>query len=114
MTMEEYTAKFVELSHFAPYLIPNEPKKVKKFREGLNGRIYPLITASEVDAFTKAMKQAMSLEEDFKDDPSSKESEKKQGPSNSKHGRGQGHKKGFFRNSGNRGQSYRHSKSAYP
>ena len=29
--MEEYATKFVELSSFAPYLIPNEPKKVKKF-----------------------------------------------------------------------------------
>nr|POE83168.1 hypothetical protein CFP56_72440 [Quercus suber] len=43
-----------------------------------------------------------------------KESEKKQGPFNSQHGKGQGHKKGFFKNLGNRGQSSRHSKSAYP
>ncbi|XP_065639185.1 uncharacterized protein LOC136071598 [Quercus suber] len=56
----------------------------------------------------------MSLEEDFKYNPSSKESEKKQGPFNSQHGKGQEHKKGFFKNSGNRGQSSRHSKNAYP
>ena len=31
MTVEEYGAKFVELSCFASYLIPNEPKKVSKF-----------------------------------------------------------------------------------
>nr|POF17435.1 hypothetical protein CFP56_61525 [Quercus suber] len=77
MTVEEYVARFVELSRFAPYLILDESKKVKKFREGLNGRIRPLIIASGVDTFTEAVKQAMSLEEDFKYNPSSKESEKK-------------------------------------
>ena len=91
--MEEYAAKFVELSHFAPYLIPDESKKVKKFQEGLNGRIRPLIIAFGVDTFTEAVKRAMSLEEDFKYNHSSKESEKKQRPFNSQHGKGQGHKK---------------------
>nr|POE57984.1 hypothetical protein CFP56_32758 [Quercus suber] len=56
----------------------------------------------------------MSLEEDFKYNSSSKENEKKQGPSNFQHDKGQGHKKGFFKNSGNRRQFSRHSKSAYP
>ena len=31
MIVEEYATKFVELSHFTPYLIPNEPKKASKF-----------------------------------------------------------------------------------
>ncbi|XP_075665043.1 uncharacterized protein LOC142634637 [Castanea sativa] len=114
MTVEEYAAKFVELSRFAPYLIPDESKKVKKFWEGLDGRIRPLIIASRVDTYTEAVKRAMSLEEDYKHNPNAKESEKKQGPFPSQHGKGQGHKKGFFKNSGNRGQSSRHSKSAYP
>ena len=87
---------------------------MKKFWEGLNGRIRPLIIASGVNTFTKAVKRAMSLEENFKYNPSSKESEKKQGTFNSQHGKGQGHKKGFFKNSGNKEQSSRHSKSAYP
>ena len=92
--MEEYAAKFVELSHFAPYLISDESKKLKKFQEGLNGRIRPLIIASRVDTFTEVVKRAMSLEEDFKYNHSSKESEKKQRPFNSQHGKGQGHKIG--------------------
>ena len=114
MIVDEYAAKFVELSRFAPYLILDESKKVKKFWECLNGRICPLIIASGVDTFTEAVKRAMNLEEDFKYNPSSKESEKKQRPFNSQHGKGQGYKKGFFKNLGNRGQSSRHSKSAYP
>ena len=35
MTVEEYVAKFVELSRFAPYLIPDESKKVKSFGRAL-------------------------------------------------------------------------------
>ena len=35
MTMKEYVAKFVELSHFAPYLIPDESKKAKSFGRAL-------------------------------------------------------------------------------
>nr|POF10394.1 hypothetical protein CFP56_61462 [Quercus suber] len=81
MTVEEYAAKFVKLSCFAPYVIPDESKKVKKFREGLNGRIRPLIIASRVDTFTETMKRAMSLEEDFKCNLGSKNDEKKQEPS---------------------------------
>nr|POE55791.1 hypothetical protein CFP56_30581 [Quercus suber] len=38
-----------------------------------------------VDTFTEAVKRATSLDEDFKYNPSSKESEKKQGPFNSQH-----------------------------
>ena len=114
MTTEEYVAKFVELSRFAPYLIPDESKRVKKFREGLNDRIRPLIIAFGVDTFMEVVKRAMSLEIDFRYNPNSKESEKKQGSFNSQHGKGQGHKKGFFKNSGNRGQYSRHSNSAYP
>ncbi|XP_065634544.1 uncharacterized protein LOC136069694 [Quercus suber] len=62
MTVEEYAAKFVELSHFAPYLILDESKKVKKFQECHNGRIRPLIIASGVDTFTEVVKWAISLE----------------------------------------------------
>ena len=82
MTIEEYAAKFVVLSRFSPSLIPDEPKKISKFQKGLNDRIRPLIIAFGLGTFTKTMKWAMSLEEDFKCNPSSKEDEKKQDPSN--------------------------------
>ena len=105
MTVEEYAAKFVELSCFAPYLIPDESKKMKTFREGLNGRIRSLIIASGVDTFTNIVKQAMSLEEDFKCNLGSKNDENKQEPSVFQHveGQGQNSKKGFFKKSGNGG-----------
>nr|POF21211.1 regulator of nonsense transcripts 1 like [Quercus suber] len=94
-------------------------RKAREFSDLVQGamavdKIRPFIIASGVDTFTEAVKRAMNLEEDSKYNPSSKESEKKQGPFNSQHGKGQGHKKGFFKSSGNRGQSFRHSKNAYP
>uniref|UniRef100_A0A7N2LFY1 RNA-directed DNA polymerase n=1 Tax=Quercus lobata TaxID=97700 RepID=A0A7N2LFY1_QUELO len=113
ITWEKFKEVF-NRTYFPNVVRDHESKKVKKFRECLNGRICPLITVSGVDTFTKAVKRAMSLEEDFKYKPNSKESEKKQGPFNSQHSKGQGHKKGFFKNSGNRGKSSRHSKNAYP
>jgi hypothetical protein len=36
MSVIEYASQFVQLSRFAPYLIPNKEKKVKKFERGLN------------------------------------------------------------------------------
>ena len=103
MTVEEYATNFVELSRFALYLISDESKKVKKFREGLNGRIRPLIIASGVDTFTEAVKRAMSLEEDSKYQPGSNENRKKQGSPSSHHGEGWGKnfKKGSFKKFGN-------------
>jgi hypothetical protein len=35
MTMEQYSAEFLRLSRYAPYLIPDEEIKVEKFRGGL-------------------------------------------------------------------------------
>ncbi|XP_050280765.1 uncharacterized protein LOC126721748 [Quercus robur] len=86
MIVEEYAAKFVELSHFAPYLIPDKPKK------------------------------AMSLEEDFKCNLGSKNNEKKQEPSSFQHGKGQGKifMKGFFKKLGNGDHSNGQDKGAFP
>lgn len=33
MIVEEYAAKFMELTRFAPHLIPDEDKKARKFEE---------------------------------------------------------------------------------
>jgi hypothetical protein len=39
----EYAMKFLQLSRFSMYLIPNEEKKAKKFERGLNSRIRIMI-----------------------------------------------------------------------
>lgn len=90
MTMEEYATKFIELSCFAPYLIPNEPKKVSEFQEVLNDRICPHIIAAGVGTFTMTVNRAMSLKEDFNSNPGSVKNEKKQVPSGFQHGEGRG------------------------
>ena len=78
MTVEEYTAKFIDLSRFAPHLIPDEHKKVTKFQKGLNDKIRPHILAAGVNTFSETVKRAMRLEEDFKYNHGFDESGKKQ------------------------------------
>jgi hypothetical protein len=114
MTVEEYAAKFIDLSRFAPHLIPDEHEKVMKFQKGLNDKIRPHILAAGVNTLSETVKRAMRLEEDFKYNHGSDESGKKQWSSGSHHGKGQGQKfkKGFFKKFGNRQQSFVHDKNA--
>jgi hypothetical protein len=114
MTVEEYAAKFIDLSRFAPHLIPDEHEKVMKFQKGLNDKIRPHILAAGVNTLSETVKRAMRLEEDFKYSHGSDESGKKQWSSGSQHGKGQGQKfkKGFFKKFGNRQQSFVHDKNA--
>nr|POF03391.1 hypothetical protein CFP56_60580 [Quercus suber] len=76
--------------------------------------IRPHIIASRVGTFTKIVKRAVSLEEDFKCNLGSKNDEKKQEPSGFQHGEGQGKNfmKGFFEKSGNRDPSNGKDKGA--
>ncbi|XP_057965506.1 uncharacterized protein LOC131156074 [Malania oleifera] len=48
MTVAEYVAKFVELSWFAPFLVPNEARKARKFDKGLRHGIYELLVVFQV------------------------------------------------------------------
>jgi hypothetical protein len=114
MTVEEYAAKFIDLSRFAPHLIPDEHEKVMKFQKGLNDKIRPHILAAGVNTLSETVKRAMRLEEDFKYSHGTDESGKKQWSSGSHHGKGQGQrfKRGFFKKFGNRQQSFVHDKSA--
>uniref|UniRef100_A0A2N9GX41 Reverse transcriptase n=1 Tax=Fagus sylvatica TaxID=28930 RepID=A0A2N9GX41_FAGSY len=91
MTVEEYAAKFIDLSRFAPHLIPDEHEKVMKFQKGQCVLKKTLNTVMVTD-----------------------ESGKKQWSSGSHHGKGQGQrfKRGFFKKFGNRQQSFVHDKSA--
>ncbi|XP_057958686.1 uncharacterized protein LOC131151456 [Malania oleifera] len=62
MTVVEYAAKFVELSHFAPFLILNEAMKAKKFEKGLRHRIYELVVGFQVQTFLELVYEASVLE----------------------------------------------------
>ena len=49
MTVEQYVAKFIELSLFGPHLILTEAKKASKFQKGLDERLRHHLIASGVD-----------------------------------------------------------------
>ena len=66
MTVEQYAAKFIELSRFGPHLILIEMKKASRFQKGLNERLRHHLIASGVDNYAELVKRAMRLEEDFK------------------------------------------------
>ena len=66
MTVEQYVAKFIELSHFGPHLILTEAKKASRFQKGLDERLRHHLIASGVDNYAESVKRAMRLEEDFK------------------------------------------------
>ncbi|XP_057969338.1 uncharacterized protein LOC131158487 [Malania oleifera] len=42
LTVSQYAARFVELSHFAPFMIQDEFKKAQRFERGLRQEIYEL------------------------------------------------------------------------
>ena len=66
LTVEQYAAKFIELSRFGPHLILTEAKKTSIFQKGLDKRLRHHLIASGVDNYTESVKRAMRLEEDFK------------------------------------------------
>ena len=66
MTVEQYAAKFIELSCFGPHLILTKAKKASRFQKGLNERLRHHPIASVVDNYAESVKRAMRLEEDFK------------------------------------------------
>ncbi|GLT72205.1 hypothetical protein SLA2020_441590 [Shorea laevis] len=48
MSMTEYASRFVQLSRFATYVIPDEEKKAKKFERGLNPRIRTMMACFDI------------------------------------------------------------------
>ncbi|XP_057948216.1 uncharacterized protein LOC131143872 [Malania oleifera] len=81
MTIAEYVAKFVELSRFALFLIPNEVRKAKKFEKDLRGRIYELVVGFQVQNFSNLVDKASVLEKSIQS--STEPSEQKKRPTSS-------------------------------
>ena len=52
MSVIEYAAKFLQLSRFGMYLIPNEEKKAKKFDRGLNSCIRIMMSFFDIRDFS--------------------------------------------------------------
>ncbi|XP_057975164.1 uncharacterized protein LOC131162566 [Malania oleifera] len=81
MTVGEYVAKFVELSCFAPFLIPNEVRKVRKFEKFLRCIIYELVVGFPVHNFLDLVDKASVLEKSIQGSIKSIEKKKRPAPS---------------------------------
>jgi hypothetical protein len=53
MLVIEYATKFLQLSRFDMYIIPNEEKKVKNFERGLNSRIWIMMSCFDICDFSQ-------------------------------------------------------------
>ncbi|XP_057958405.1 uncharacterized protein LOC131151172 [Malania oleifera] len=62
MIVREYAATFMELSHFAPFMIPNEARKVRMLEKGLRRKIYELVVGFHVQNFSELVDKASVLE----------------------------------------------------
>ncbi|XP_023906356.1 uncharacterized protein LOC112018082 [Quercus suber] len=98
MTIEQYAAKFIELSHFGPHLILTEAKKASRFQKGFNEKLQHHLIASGVDNYAESVKRAMRLEEDFKNNVRKENPPRNTGQTGFRQGNSQGHwkKKGSF------------------
>jgi hypothetical protein len=77
MTVAQYAAKFTQLSRFAPYVIPDEEKKAKKFERGLNQRIRNWVLCLEVKNFVELVNKASLAEEGLKETAKLKANQRK-------------------------------------
>jgi hypothetical protein len=58
MTMEQYAAKFIELSRFASYLVSTEELKSRKFERGLHSRVMNLDVGFKIGNLTNLISKA--------------------------------------------------------
>ncbi|XP_075663867.1 uncharacterized protein LOC142633513 [Castanea sativa] len=107
--VEQYAAKFIELSRFGPHLILTEAKKASRFQKGLNERLRHHLIASGVDNYGESVKRAMRLEEDFKNNVRNENPPRNTGQIGFRQGNAQGHwnKKGSVGRSGSNSSSNR-------
>jgi hypothetical protein len=53
MTVEQYSAKFIELARFATNLIPDEESKAEQFENGLNLRIKERVICHDIKDYAR-------------------------------------------------------------
>ena len=67
MTVEQYSARFLELSSFAPNLVLDEESKAKRFENGLNSQIKRKVICHEIKDFTRLVDKASLAEKSLND-----------------------------------------------
>ncbi|XP_059656945.1 uncharacterized protein LOC132303631 [Cornus florida] len=103
MTVTEYENKFISLLRFAPGIANDEEGKIEKFVDGLDLTIRPIVAASEPTEYAKAVRKALVVEAESKDNKAIRESYK-HNRGMSTFSEGQSSKKQKHAQSGFRGQ----------
>ncbi|XP_041026909.1 uncharacterized protein LOC121267102 [Juglans microcarpa x Juglans regia] len=67
MKVTQYATKFIVLSLFASYLIPDEEKKAEKFEHGLDRRIRERVRTLRIRSFSELVTRATIAEEDLQE-----------------------------------------------
>jgi hypothetical protein len=86
LTVEQYAAKFIELSRFAPYLVSTEDLKARKFERGLQSRIMNQVVGFEISNLSDLISKASVIERTFKINAESFNQKKRTAPQGSQFG----------------------------
>jgi hypothetical protein len=81
MTVEQYAARFMELVRFAPYLVPDEERKARKFEEGLYPRIYDRVYSHNLRTLAEVVERAIIVERGLQRTAAYYEQQKRKAPS---------------------------------
>jgi len=66
LAVKQYTAKFIELSRFAPYLVPTKDLKARNFDRGLQPRIMNQVVSFEIGNLTGLVSKAAVIQRTLK------------------------------------------------
>jgi hypothetical protein len=83
LTVEQYSAKFMELARFALNLILDEETKTKRFLDGLHSRIKERVICLEIKDFTRLVNVALLVEIGLKEAVAAFEQKKRSMPQTS-------------------------------
>ncbi|XP_020530129.1 uncharacterized protein LOC105421551 [Amborella trichopoda] len=67
LSVDQYAAKFVELSRYAPHIIKTEARKVNKFERGLRPDIRGRVISANLKTFSPLVELSMKIEGDCED-----------------------------------------------
>ncbi|XP_057972680.1 uncharacterized protein LOC131160817 [Malania oleifera] len=63
LTVQQYATKFIKLSHFAPYIVPDKLKKARMFERGLRHDIHRQVVVLKMQDFSKLVDRATIVKE---------------------------------------------------
>ncbi|XP_011625040.1 uncharacterized protein LOC105420986 [Amborella trichopoda] len=67
LSIEQYAAKFTELSRFAPHIVDTEARKASKYEKGLRPDIRGRIISANIKTFSPLVDLALKIERDCED-----------------------------------------------